>query len=339
MGGFFPLEDVSKPRPHNYITAWHITPENTLAFHNLRSALLHLLTHFQPQKIWLPAYICQAVADAVECSQSELAYYPITVTLSPDVEFLQNAMADGDAVLGVDYFGRPPSDDFLNLVNRRTDIMWIEDCAQAMATGRPPWGDYLLYSPRKLLGVPDGGLLVSRSRALEWPNLRPPETENFLQPYRMRQQDVNEVDNDVWYARFLEEEALMVSGLVEMSEITKNILLSSDPVAHGERRRKNFEVLSVSELKSFALITEWDVNTIPMGFPIGVADPGHVVKQLARRRIFLPRYWPDLPANLLGFDYERSLAASVLLLPVDHRYDETHMQTLISEVMKVLKES
>lgn len=338
IGGFFPLEDISQPLVNNYLSAWHVTPDNTLAFHNLRSALLHLLNHFQPEKVWLPAYICQAVVDAVERSRVEFAYYPITATLSPDVEFLQNVINGGDAILGVDYFGRSPSEDFLTLVNLRVDVTWIEDRAQALATGQSPWGDFILYSPRKILGVPDGGLLVSRGKSLGRPSLRPTDSEEFLQPYRMRQQDVNEVNNDIWYARFLEEEALMDAGVVGMSELTKNILLCSDPQAHGEQRRRNFEVLANSELASYGLVDDWDKLTIPMGFPIRVPAAGRLVQQLAQHRIFLPRYWPDLPANRDVFEFEQSLAASVVLLPVDHRYGETHMQTLISEVTKVLKQ-
>ena len=37
------------------------------------------------------------------------------------------------------------------------DIFWIEDCAQALVPD-VPWGDWQIFSPRKLFGVADGGV-------------------------------------------------------------------------------------------------------------------------------------------------------------------------------------
>ncbi len=61
----------------------------------------------------------------------------------------------------VAYFGLPISPVAKAFAARRRDLRIVEDRAQALDCGAESVGAWTLYSPRKLLGVADGGVLVA----------------------------------------------------------------------------------------------------------------------------------------------------------------------------------
>jgi hypothetical protein len=65
-----------------------------------------------------------------------------------------------DLVIVADYFGWPPNQIFRDWVRERPDVLWVEDRAQVLWTGDPPWAPWCVFSARKLLGVPNGGILL-----------------------------------------------------------------------------------------------------------------------------------------------------------------------------------
>lgn len=153
IGGFFQLElTPATTSGKNFFDHWSITQLNHVCLHNARSCLHYLLQTQHVKKIWLPAYICQDLVAAVNNTSAALHFYPLTEELSPRVEFLHQFVQAGDFVLAVDYFGHKPAEDFLQFINLRRDIHWIEDRAQALSPALHTWGDWVIYSPRKLVG-------------------------------------------------------------------------------------------------------------------------------------------------------------------------------------------
>ncbi len=335
IGGFFPLAPGGEASSNNYLSLWDVDLKNSLFFHNLRSAFWYLLTSAKPRKIWLPAYICPAMNQAAVKSGTTTEFYPINENLSPDVSFLESRLESGEGVVAVDYFGRNPGEGFLQLVKETNDIIWIEDRAQALNPSDHTWGDYILYSPRKLIGVPDGGILVSNSGELPSPANETLQTSRFVEAYRLRQQDLDEENNDKWYSIFSQYETEMVPGLLAMSDISMNILSSTDPNPHIRQRSENYEVL-FETLEDIALFKKATDSFTPLGFPIKVSNCMAIAAQLASRRIFVPRYWPELPSEVREFGFEHSLAESVLVLPCDHRYGDAEMLTIARSVKELL---
>lgn len=126
----------------------------------------------------------------------------------------------------------------------------------------------------------------------------------------------------------------MSPRLCAMSDTTRRILGATDPRPHMQSRVTNYRTL-LEELGDLALFEEVP-SFVPSGFPIRVKDPVSLVSDLASRRIFAPRYWPNIPTSADAFHLALALAASVLTLPVDHRYDTSHMQTIVSNLREVL---
>lgn len=87
-------------------TQWGLSTTSSAFFRNARSALHALLRYLAPQRVWLPAYVCEAICSAVPMGRNELHYYPLDQQLRPQLDHLKRNVRDGEAMLLVDYFGR-----------------------------------------------------------------------------------------------------------------------------------------------------------------------------------------------------------------------------------------
>jgi dTDP-4-amino-4,6-dideoxygalactose transaminase len=337
IGGFLPLGIADLPAAA--ATPWQRWTDgarSALGFRNARSALAWLLREKSIRRVWLPAYICPELAVAARGAGADPAFYSVGETLAPDVAGLDAAMRRGDAAIGVDYFGFSPPAEFTALVEARDDVLWIEDRAQALDPGATPWGDWLLYSPRKLVGVPDGGILVSRHETLADP-LRPRATDfDFLSPALMRLEDTEEADHCRWYAQYRAVEQANAVSLQPMSRLSFGLLCRMDAAAISAARRRNFACLShaFSDLALPSLGA--GTSAVPFGLAIRVGDAAALAGRLAEAGMFCARHWAALPCAPEAFAAEHGLARSLLTLPCDQRYGEAEMKRLIDAVAAAL---
>jgi dTDP-4-amino-4,6-dideoxygalactose transaminase len=115
------------------------------------------------RRLWVPAFICRGVVPAAAAAGYEVALYDIDDRLQPRIEAL-NARA-GDAVLVAHFFGLAQPLDELHAQLRSRGVTLIEDCAHLLkpghdgaSTGR--LGEWSIFSFRKQLPVPSGGMLL-----------------------------------------------------------------------------------------------------------------------------------------------------------------------------------
>ena len=160
IGGFLEIELPGTGAARSLRAHWKL-PGPRRAFATARSAFSVLLEALPSGSVFVPAYLCPEMSAVVPAARRH--FYPIDEELSPDVTHLVGRVLPGDVVLAVDYFGRTPSADFLAFVESHPRVWFVEDCAQSFAGPGSAWGDWQLYSPRKLVGVPDGGLLAART--------------------------------------------------------------------------------------------------------------------------------------------------------------------------------
>lgn len=315
IGGFFALERIGRPVAGNILDLWRARSDNSWMFVNARSALSHLLTERQVNRLLLPAFICPELAAAAGPGIA-IAYYPLTPELSPDLAWLTAELEAGDCVVAVDYFGRPPSPDFRNFVSRRAEILWVEDCAQALAP--EIWAKWALYSPRKLFGVPDGGILVHADGRIAPPRHAGADVVAATAPRIC-------ADADWRFTAYQEVEAGMRVSAQAMSRLTRDLLASLDPAPVMRRRRENYAVLA-GLLPGHALIDDPAASFVPMGFPVRVSDRDAVWRRLCGAGVYAARHWAALPSDPVDFAFEHSLSRSIITLPCDQRYDGGDMR-------------
>ncbi len=319
IGGFFGLE----PAGDLGRTADFGGPLR-LAFWNARAALAHLLGVLTVRRIWLPAYICTEAATAAAQDGREVRFYPVGSDLIPDGDVLSRNMRAGDAVLGVDYFGTR-SKTLPQLARSRRDVTWIQDRAQALWPDPAPWGDHLLYSLRKVVGAPDGGVLVSRADPIQPPRWSADKDASRLDPSRLRAEDPRGVDNAIWFPAYRAAEAAMTTAPLPISDVSRAVADGLDTAALVERRRHNAAAL-LSRLGDHAVFTaERLLAGSPLGVPVLTTDAAAVQARMAEGRVFCARHWADLPSPAEDFPTEHALSQRLLTLPCDHRYDDADM--------------
>ena len=334
IGGFLPLRlPTGAATPESALSQWTGEGDAWL-LHNARSALHALWNKTRPRRVWLPAYVCPEVANAIPTG-IDARYYPLDEALFPRVDFLSAQVFDGDHVLAIEYFGRPANAAFIAFAHARPEIGWVRDRAHGVDAPDSAWGDWLLYSPRKLVGVPDGGILVPRRKAL-WPLATTTLTDlSFVRPSLERFNDHEEIDNERWYANYVRQEAAMGIGLERMSRLTLELLKKSDARADGVVRRRNYRVL-YEHLSEYAFFPDADLSFAPLGFPLRVKSAASLSMRLSEKRIFASRHWPSLPSDPATFAAEHHLAQQLVTLPCDYRYDEVDMQRVADGVLEAM---
>ena len=328
IGGVMPAEPAGPPRPDSVLTAWRGDFRHQAAFANARSALAALLVQRRIRRVWLPAYVCEALAEGAAASDAELAFYPVDLSLAADLAALERDLAAGDAVVIVDYFGRAPSDAWRELVARQPQALYIEDRAQALGTGEATFADVTLYSPRKMLGGADGGLLFGQDPL---PAPAGVADDSLWSPQDARAADPDGLSPDAWRPLFQAAEAAMRPGYAPATSRTLHALQSTALGSIAEARRANWRRLAVG-LTRWALWPETSPQFAPLAFPILTADAAAAVAALAEARIWAPRHWPQLPSDAAEFPEAHRLAGACVSLPLDQRYGAAEMQRIIEAV-------
>jgi hypothetical protein len=336
IGGFFGLaiEDVPTV-PGSIWEEWTKQFRAVSTFSTARAALAALIGTTAPRRIWLPAYLCREASDSAVATAVNLAAavctYGLTDELDPDVGCFSAQLAAGDLVVVVDYFGWLPSQAFRDWASTRSDIVWVEDRAQAMWTAEPPWAPWCIYSPRKLLGVPNGGLLVGKTAPASGADLGPSPDLAVALPELMRFEDQAQTENDRWYAAYRAREDGLADGSGPMSRMTEALLrrIHIEPLVAA--RQANYRYL-LDRLPALAAWPRNGENVAPFGLAIAVEDAPSLARQLAAERLFCPRHWAELNSDPARFTYEHGLSRQLLTLPCDHRYTAEQLARLADAI-------
>lgn len=336
IGGFFGLALPQPSLEHHCLRLWQSQPQNSLYLHNARSCLHYLLSAQQAKRIWLPAYCCASLVEGADIGTASLNFYPLNPQLSPNVDFLKRHLLADDYVLAIDYFGRKPLPDFLALVTSRADIHWIEDRAQALFPDANPWGDWIIYSPRKLCGVPDGGILVSRL-GVPCPIVETvaPTSLDFMQAALLRFENVGQAESQQAYAAFIAAENKMAVSTQAMSQLTYSLLQTQDPSPWVATRQANYAYLHAA-LGQYQFFQENNLDFVPLGFVIQIPERDKIWETLCQQHIFAQRHWVDLPVSAQEFPEEHALSKQLLTLPCDQRYSTLEMERIVTTLRGIL---
>jgi hypothetical protein len=225
IGGYFELE-----RPANRTAL----PAHALRYQSARAALRALLEFGRPRRLWLPAYVCDAVALAARAAGTPVQFY----ALAPDLGVPSTVTPEpGEWLLYVNYFGLCSAQAAALLARVRPDQI-ILDHAQAYFEA-PADCLATLYSPRKFFGLPDGGLLHT---CLNIPPPAEQDQQSIQRTLHLLKRCA--LDAESGYADFQCAEAqLSDSQPRQMSTLTERLLEDVDCATAQRIRRANFATL------------------------------------------------------------------------------------------------
>jgi hypothetical protein len=308
IGGFFELElpcVVQRFEP------------GVVLLNSARSAFEYVLLAAQPSLVHLPKFTCDVMLEPLQRTGTRYAFYEINDSLEVAGEV---SLRSGEMLVYTNYFGI--KDAYCNVLAARLGSQLVLDCSQALFYAVPPQV-HGIYSPRKFVGVPDGGLLVSPLRlAGELP--RDTSADRF--DHLVARLDVGP---EAAYARFkANDAALSRAGMMRMPASTERLLGAIDLAQVRAARRRNFLALHEALGPANGLTVDPASADGPMVYPFRSASPG-LRERLGDERVFVATYWPNVFTWCSEDEVEWRLAAELLPLPIDQRYGSAEMVRII----------
>ncbi|MEI8206464.1 MAG: hypothetical protein WCG03_06260 [Kiritimatiellales bacterium] len=328
MGGMLGsegLEYIEQPLPP-------FLREPCLKLINGRSGIRILCELLRPGKVWMPSYLCHSMTDAVP-KELSIEFYPINETLRvANLEWVREVSV-GDMVLFVDYFGFDLHREAMQAVKERGS--WIlQDAAQALlSTFDRPFADFVLFSPRKIIGVPDGGLFQSQcSEDFSSVELGEVPAEFMLAAYRafFERTHFDRTGDGEWFSSYQTAEKLSPIGAFEMTSLAQGLLRNGFNYGQiAEKRRTNYQQL-FDQLEEVSVLGALPEGVVPLGFPITCVRRESLLPILYKNKIFCPVHWPLEGIVPADFEEAHRLSQKILSVLCDQRYDEEKMERLIS---------
>lgn len=335
VGGFFG-RDSNQCNPRQSLWSAWTDGRQYRTYWNSRAAIAAVVQTLSPRQVWIPAFCCTALMQIGRLAH--VRFYGVDHELRIRVESLGN-VRDGDAVVGIDYFGWGPERDFLEFVSERKQVYFIEDCAQALVPPDGGWGDWLTFSPRKIAAVADGGILLGgRSRDVPFRGgWRSPDTEGLWEAAIERQLAETSQDMNLAYQKYLELESRMTIDAVAMTTRSREALEMHDAQTMCSQRKQNYDFL-LQRLHDFVPARFRKPVKAPFAFPVIVDESKRdaVLRRMHNQGIFASVHWRELPSERHLFPGEHRLADEIVSLPCDHRYGQPQMERVVQVFLEAV---
>lgn len=311
IGGYFGLDlPPSGSNPH----------AGALALNSARNGLLYLLHARRPRRVHLPSYICDSMLQPLRQAGVAHRFYAIDERL----EIARPPrLAPSELLLYVNYFGVKSG--YCRQLTAHYGGALVVDDSQALYADPLP-GVATLYSPRKFVGVSDGGYLYLRpdpclaldrdasSEAASHLTGRPDESAQAFYP-----------------AFLAAERRLDGRPLRRMSALTTALLNHFDHPRARLVREQNFRFLHAALARHNRLPIEPADAVGPMVYPFWTGDRG-LRERLLAERVYTATYWADVRSRPEAGVVERRLVEELVPLPIDQRYGIPQMQFILGLV-------
>lgn len=335
IGGVLGLPDsIGQGNGPSFLT------EDSAYFVNARSALFAFLRATRPRCVWLPSFLCRTILTPLFTGKWAYRFFPVDGSLQVSPGPWLDGVGAGDVVLLIAYFGFATEETITRVLHARGAII-LEDASQALLSphvGR--FSDYVLLSPRKTVGVPDGGILRPGTLVRNIALMSPPRDwwlTTFQACLLRRDSDLYGGDPERrWFKLYREASAKMPCGCYAISPLSEMLLWTSfDYTEVAARRRANFHFL-LDNLRDIAVYRELPDDVVPLGFPVAVEDRALLQEALYRENIYPPVHWDIETVVPQEYVESHELSKRILTLVCDHRYDLEDMERTVRCVQSAL---
>lgn len=316
IGGYFELELSHKSSfPHS----------EGICLNSGRNALEYILKSISPiSRLWIPYFTCEVILEPLHKLQIPYSFYLTNEKLELK-DIIQ--LASNEYLLATNYFGI--KDSYIRNLARIYKEQLIIDNAQAYFCPSIE-GIKTIYSPRKFVGVPDGGIAMGvdtsqvGSLSVDCSYER---CSHLLKRY--------DLGASGGYEDFRNNSHTLVNQPMRiMSNLTKALLSNVDYSSVKEKRLNNFKYLNnhlgdVNKLD----IPSTNYFSCPMVYPY-YTENSELRRRLIENKIFIATYWPNVIEWCKKVSLEYDLAEGILPLPVDQRYGLKEMDYILNVIQK-----
>jgi hypothetical protein len=203
--------------------------------------------------------------------------------------------------------------------------------------------DFVLFSLRKWIGVPDGGILrFPESLALGDISMETPTTTWWLKALQatvIRREFDDGLPTREWFNLFKEAEDGAPTGPYAMSQLARAIFeYSVDYSIIAQRRIDNFRAL-LERLVNYAVFPEIRPDVVPLGFPVRVGNRDAVRQALFDHQIYPPVHWQIDGVIPPKYEDSHRLARQIMTLPCDQRYGPKDMERMADVFLQCTRQN
>jgi len=307
IGGYFGLELQEKQEYH---------PE-AIRLNTGRNALEYILLANKYKKLYLPFYSCDVLLEPLNRNNIAHEFYRIDENFEPLFDYKN--IQENEAFLYINYFGLKENH-AKEIASHCKNL--IIDSSQSFFS-MPISGIDTFYSPRKFLGVPDGGYAYCKLK-LESELQKDISFERC--EHLLKRIDISAEEG---YASFVANDQNLNNEPIKiMSDLTKSLLASCDYKAIMAQRKNNFNYLHhLLKDKNKLQIESADEN-VPMVYPFWQEDET-LKSKLLQHKIYTATYWPNVFEWCNEGDLEYKMAKEIVYLPIDQRYAEKDLERIL----------
>ncbi len=322
IGGYFGLD----------LPCYEELYPDALKLQSGRAAIRAVLECANIRRVFLPSYICDSVIKAVVDSGAKIEFYALDESLYP--KDLPATIPEQAVVLYVNYFGLCAKN-IAKLLKVIPGRHLIVDNSQALFE---PHEKVLatIYSPRKFVGVPDGGLLAV-SPSLD---LAPPASEDQDSIERMRPLLVRMAYSArEGYSDFQKIPiSLQDTTPLAMSRLTQRLMRSISWQQVAQRRKENFLIMAQKLGAINDVHWEPSEHEVPMCYPLMLHGQTNKIRaELSAQNIFIPIYWQDALPRVNPVLIEARCIHQTLFLPIDQRMKPEQTIKLSEMILDMIK--
>lgn len=314
IGGYFELE---LPSFNNF-------PQKGGFFLNSgRNAFEFILLNLRVQKIKIPYFTCDVILEPLKKLSIKYTRYHINENFEVVEDF---DLKDDEYILLNNYFGI--KDSYISRLVEKYGSQLIIDNSQALYA-KYIKGTNAFYSPRKYVGVPDGGVAYLSNKAI----LDLDYECDFS--YERCSHLLKRIDCGAseGYTDFKENsKKISCQEIRFMSRLTDRLIESIDFDYIKRKRIENFNYLDSRLRQKNKLTLPKDCTyECPMVYPFFIDD--YKREELIKNDIFVATYWPNVLEDSDKSSLEYKMATNMICLPIDQRYDISDMNNILNIVI------
>lgn len=271
------------------------------------------------EKIWIPYYTCEVVLEPLVKLNIPYSFYHINDSLELD-EII--SLSDNHYLLYTNYFGI--KDRYISILEEIYKRCLIVDQSQGLYSLPTVFS---FYSPRKFVGLPDGGIAYSSYDLEE--SMYDLDHSYMRCSHLLKRYDLLASEG---YSDFKENSfQLHEQPIRRMSSLTKALFDSIDHQSIIRKRLANFNFLHSFLQMSNELKIEVGNVVCPLVYPYYISD-GSLRNVLIKNKIYIAQYWPNVLDWCNSSDLEYQFAKGILPLPIDQRYGIEDMEIIINTI-------
>ena len=284
-----------------------------------RNCLAYLIEARGITKIWIPDFMCDSIRNLCAREGVALGVYQIAENLEPNWDTV--LMQDGDYLYLVDYYGQLTDACVEQALRVSKGRLAIDEAQSLYAPARE--GLDTLYSPRKFLGIPDGGILCTSARLNR--SIPQDESRDHMSFLLGR----TECKASVYYDNYKDNnERFEEEPLKRMSALTERLISAVDGEDVVRKRLQNYRALAaqLDDVNGLSL----KEPVCPFAYPLLVENGPAIRGALAKKGLFIPTLWPNVLTDEQAGEVARRYAADILPLPCDQRYAYGDMERMVN---------